>query len=513
MGIPLFLMPQTEASVGAGLGAVADPEAEGPTVGFEQVFTEVREALDAESGLPEGEGEISTASNATHASSEGTPSVGDDNASADDESVSAEGVISGAGDPASEMQQALPSGGAAIVAALPAMAVTSAPSEVVTMMSRGALSEGEGLPTNTSQPQPSGTGPTSLVSPQGATQVSPPSVQGLAPHVESGSSLVAQAVTSVAVGSTHSAAPQLVAQPVVAVSSSAGVALESAAVASAPQAVLAAQQVVGPEQRLLGATSGRPITAAIETAAAVSAPPDDAMLDTAGQNRSETLPPRSDLTLARAVSDSVVVGNRGQVIEQSVLGQVADPVPSVQGATEGLSGVSARAVQDVQPSVSRQEVLQQVPQGADRATLPTIASTSAERVRLMVAQGERSISVRLVPASLGRIQIEVRSIGDELSIRIVSASSAVREAFEGQVSVLRDALARDGIQVSRVDVVSTTANGTDLGGRSNPGQETLPRRRSPQSTTNSFVEGNTSSATSDRSSARVPEHGGLNVLV
>jgi flagellar hook-length control protein FliK len=163
--------------------------------------------------------------------------------------------------------------------------------------------------------------------------------------------------------------------------------------------------------------------------------------------------------------------------------------------------------------VARPEVSQQVPLDTDRATLPTLATKSAERVRLMVEQGERSVSVRLAPESLGRMQIEVRTSGNDVSIRIVTASAAVREAFDGQVGVLREALARDGIQVSRVDVVSTGSTGSELGSRTASGNETMTERRSPETTTTEFVEGSTSSAENDRSSPSVQEHAGLNVLV
>ncbi|MBI5095111.1 MAG: flagellar hook-length control protein FliK [Candidatus Hydrogenedentes bacterium] len=89
---------------------------------------------------------------------------------------------------------------------------------------------------------------------------------------------------------------------------------------------------------------------------------------------------------------------------------------------------------------------------AERPTLETIRDFTVKSVRYMVANGEKTISVRLVPESLGELRLEVTSNDNSVTVRMASANPAVREALQGQIHGLREALSRDGITVAQATV-------------------------------------------------------------
>ena len=105
-----------------------------------------------------------------------------------------------------------------------------------------------------------------------------------------------------------------------------------------------------------------------------------------------------------------------------------------------------------------------------RATLETIEPHTVRGVRYLLARGERTLTVRLSPESLGELRIEIHTKGDELSIRLASANPIVRDALENQAGTLREALTRGGIEAAKLEI---TANlGHHTGNEGQPGRET-----------------------------------------
>lgn len=106
------------------------------------------------------------------------------------------------------------------------------------------------------------------------------------------------------------------------------------------------------------------------------------------------------------------------------------------------------------------------PQGLREATIRS--------VQYLVGHGEQSLRIRLVPASLGELHVTVTTSDDGgLNVQLASVHHAVRETLEGQLSGLRDALARDGIDVGRITVsphMGSDTGSTPSGDRQPAGQ-------------------------------------------
>ena len=128
----------------------------------------------------------------------------------------------------------------------------------------------------------------------------------------------------------------------------------------------------------------------------------------------------------------------------------------------GNGAKSLKALADVRPLTTVTPV-----EGDSEAKIFPVAASGAARgqpklvgleefavrsVRYLVLRGERTITVRLVPESLGEVRFEVHTAGDALNVRLFSPNPAVREALEGQLPWLRESLVRNGIDVARMEV-------------------------------------------------------------
>jgi len=104
-----------------------------------------------------------------------------------------------------------------------------------------------------------------------------------------------------------------------------------------------------------------------------------------------------------------------------------------------------------QRAVARATTAAEVPTA--HATLPTLGEDLVKHVAVHSAPGERTITLRLTPESLGDVQVEIRSTSSELSVRLISQDGSVRDALEQHAVGLRESLARDGRE-TRIEIGS-----------------------------------------------------------
>jgi flagellar hook-length control protein FliK len=110
--------------------------------------------------------------------------------------------------------------------------------------------------------------------------------------------------------------------------------------------------------------------------------------------------------------------------------------------------------------------------------------------RLVESGATQTWSVRLVPETLGELRIEITSQDSHVAVRLISPHGDVRDTLDGQLHHLREALMREGVDVTRVVVASQSSSGSQLlpgdagsaGGRSTQqGSAQGPPGQSPQS--------------------------------
>ncbi len=76
----------------------------------------------------------------------------------------------------------------------------------------------------------------------------------------------------------------------------------------------------------------------------------------------------------------------------------------------------------------------------------------AELVRSNIGARNSSVTIRLDPPELGQIQLDARLRNDVLSIQIQAETAAARDLLHSRLGDLREALARHGITLDRVDI-------------------------------------------------------------
>ena len=132
---------------------------------------------------------------------------------------------------------------------------------------------------------------------------------------------------------------------------------------------------------------------------------------------------------------------------------------SISGASpntpSGVAGLAAGVATSDAPASG--EVATHARDGA-RATLPQavdvrdVGDFTVRSVRYLSGRTEETVMVRLVPRSLGELHLAVRAASDGLEIVLTAANHAARERLEVQMVGLRELLAREGVDVSRIAV-------------------------------------------------------------
>jgi len=105
----------------------------------------------------------------------------------------------------------------------------------------------------------------------------------------------------------------------------------------------------------------------------------------------------------------------------------------------------------------------------ERVNLEVVREFTVRSVRYLVTRGERTITVKLVPESLGELHLEVTSAKEGLFVRLVSANPAVREFLSEEAHHLRVALAANDLETVDVTVSGDRASGHATGEGRTPG--------------------------------------------
>lgn len=147
-----------------------------------------------------------------------------------------------------------------------------------------------------------------------------------------------------------------------------------------------------------------------------------------------------------------------------------------------------------------------------RSTVSELGGTAIKGVRYLVSGGQESITVRLVPASLGELHLTVK-VGDAgLEIELRSASATVRAALEMQLPGLREALAREGIDVAQV-TLSESANTEVSAGASERGTHGSEASSRSRSTASAYRNAEPDPGSTSRRKATTTHAGTLDLFV
>ncbi len=183
------------------------------------------------------------------------------------------------------------------------------------------------------------------------------------------------------------------------------------------------------------------------------------------------------------------------------------PEAARAGASVAVASWVTGAARGVAPAVAESPARPQAPVGME-----SIGAAAVRSVRYLASKGgDRSLTVRLVPESLGEMRVEVLAQGEEMFVRIVSANPAVRESIQAQVHDLRQSLAREGIEVTRVDIAASMSQDAGQGGR-HP-QEAVPQHIRWASPGRAPYDGAQETAAEHARGRGWPHHGVLNVFV
>lgn len=116
-------------------------------------------------------------------------------------------------------------------------------------------------------------------------------------------------------------------------------------------------------------------------------------------------------------------------------------------ATERLSGQDTQVAAETAKAAPNT-----VMERAVNIARPEAAGQLADRVRMMVSQGNMSADIRLDPPDLGSMQIRISINGEQASVNFVVQSQQARDMLDQAVPRLRDMLAERGIELGQSSV-------------------------------------------------------------
>ena len=123
---------------------------------------------------------------------------------------------------------------------------------------------------------------------------------------------------------------------------------------------------------------------------------------------------------------------------------------------EASTRVPGRRTEPLDQAGPPLEVARRQPSDPSEAPRPMVSAAGIERVaaavRTSLSEGGMEVRLRLHPESLGDVQVHVRWDRGLLTARLEAATPAARDALEGGLHLLRDALQEQGVPVDRLHV-------------------------------------------------------------
>ena len=156
-----------------------------------------------------------------------------------------------------------------------------------------------------------------------------------------------------------------------------------------------------------------------------------------------------------------------------------------EAASRGNQGGSwdlSPGVQEPAAGVSRSEAIA-ASNSAARTESPDLKESVIQSVRYLTSRGERSLSIRLKPDSLGELRVTVTTAQDRIQVQLFTGNAAVRESLEAQLPQLRESLTREGFDVTRLSVEAdlTGGNAAEGGHSRTPMHDLLHQRQGGRS--------------------------------
>ena len=174
--------------------------------------------------------------------------------------------------------------------------------------------------------------------------------------------------------------------------------------------------------------------------------------------------------LAAVLQDIAALSEEAVTIQTGRVQAVSAPGETLTGAEAGVGGTAGQAAEAGQILTGLHAAefsldtaaVPEVPPNAsgapelppERATLGTVHEITVRGIRYLTSRDGRTMTIKLVPASLGELHLEIASTRDGLYVRLVSANATVREALGAELQNLRDALAQGDLDVAGITIAS-----------------------------------------------------------
>lgn len=112
-----------------------------------------------------------------------------------------------------------------------------------------------------------------------------------------------------------------------------------------------------------------------------------------------------------------------------------------------------------------------MPDTSDSVRLKEIVDQIVGQIKLTLKQDNASMELALHPEGLGRVKLTVQAKNGLMAAQFIVHNDTAREAIEGNIQILKDALSEQGLKVENIEVLVST---NTFGQESSPGKEGQP---------------------------------------
>lgn len=161
-----------------------------------------------------------------------------------------------------------------------------------------------------------------------------------------------------------------------------------------------------------------------------------------------------ETTSSKAASDAPLQARAGDstAVLADRSASVATAASSAHANADAQANAAASGVQARNDAGVNAPTPPQAPEPPPRPTPADLTQFAVKSVRFLAGRGEETMTVRLVPESLGELRLVVRSGEHSLDVQLSAVNASVRDSLEQQLPALREALARDAGDARQVNI-------------------------------------------------------------
>jgi flagellar hook-length control protein FliK len=159
------------------------------------------------------------------------------------------------------------------------------------------------------------------------------------------------------------------------------------------------------------------------------------------KNPPDSTTSKNNIAISSQTSSQVPVKERQNPIQKPLSPQIAKGTPAINSSQSNTVD-------------SRQRISQNKTIETARPTNENMSVKDMQNnIRYMISNNRDQMTIRLVPAHLGKLEIQIKKVGERITGRFKVENKQAKEAIKARLSTLASELEEQGIQVDEISIL------------------------------------------------------------